>query len=401
MPKTIIFCADGTWNGPAEETKVSPLEEAASEGELCAGAVTNVVKLFSNLAGNVTPETLTLADEQEKVLLDEARKPVQVAKYLHGVGDSRNPISKVLGGTLGVGVINRVVRGYTFISRVYTPGDHIHIAGFSRGAYTARALAGMIAQVGLLDPTTYDPDDKERAYALGAAAWCKAKRASISAGIFSQPANLFLRGVEACVAAGLKAKSLIPDVPIKSVAVWDTVGSLGIPKYADEGRMDILRFTDEVLSAKVERGFHALAIDELRLDFPVTRWNARDGIEQVWFVGAHSDVGGGYDAQDCYLSDIGLSWMMQKLGSVGVRYTTPLSYVPCPRVTGGPFHTPWLKPPFHLGRRVARSVQAGDLLHASVQERWNAGGDPRYRPEAMGGFGDSLARARFDAALFA
>jgi glutathione S-transferase len=59
--------------------------------------------------------------------------------------------------------------------------------------------------------------------------------------------------------------------------------------------MDILRFTDGVLSAKVERGFHAMAIDELRIDFPITRWNARDGIEQVWFVGAHSDVGGGYE----------------------------------------------------------------------------------------------------------
>src|SRR5439155_76889 len=122
MSKAIIFCADGTWNGPENGTTVSPLEEAASRGELSAGAVTNVVKLFANLAGNVTPDTLALANEQEKVLVDDTRKPVQVAKYLHGVGDSSNPIMKLLGGTLGVGVINRIVRGYTFISRFWVPG---------------------------------------------------------------------------------------------------------------------------------------------------------------------------------------------------------------------------------------------------------------------------------------
>src|SRR5689334_21203737 len=109
MAKTIILCADGTWSGPAADSKVSPLEEAASEGELNLGAVTNVAKLFANIAGDVTPETLALQNEQEKVLRDAQRRPVQVAKYLHGVGDSRNPAVRVLGGTLGGGLINRVV----------------------------------------------------------------------------------------------------------------------------------------------------------------------------------------------------------------------------------------------------------------------------------------------------
>src|SRR6185295_346112 len=93
----------------------------------------------------------------------------------------------------------------------------------------------------------------------------------------------------------------------------DTVGSLGIPAYAADTRFDVYRFTDTALSTRVELGFHAMAIDELRRDFPVTRWDARDGIEQVWFAGAHADVGGGYLPVESRLSDIGLSWMMKKL----------------------------------------------------------------------------------------
>jgi hypothetical protein len=400
MSKTIILCADGTWNGPATDSKVSPLEEAASEGELHIGAVTNVAKLFANLAGDVTPETLALANEQEKVLCDGSRKPIQVAKYLHGVGDSRNPIVKLLGGTMGVGLINRIVRGYTFISREWEPGDDIHIAGFSRGAYTARALAGMIANVGLLNPKKYDPNDRTESYALGTAAWFKAKGAKISAGFLSGLANELLGAIGSAGSARLKDGDLIPDVPIKSVAVWDTVGSMGIPAYTAMGRFDILRFTDMNLSPKVERGFHAMAIDELRRDFPVTPWLRRAGVEQVWFVGAHSDVGGGYPTSECYLSDIALSWMMKKLATVGVKYTDPLAYVPKPQVLGGAYHTPWTKPPFNILKPdEARKVDQGDVLHASVRDRWDAPQRPPYRPRSIAAFGDSIQNARFDAAL--
>ena len=402
MAKTIVVCADGTWNGPAADSKVSPLEEAASEGELHSGSVTNVAKLFTNLAGDTTPETLALANEQEKVLRDAARKPVQVAKYLHGVGDSRNPIVKLLGGTMGVGLINRIVRGYTFISREWTPGDAIHIVGFSRGAYTARALGGMIAQVGLLNPKRYDADDRTESYALGTAAWFKAKGAKVDVGPFlSEVANELLAAIGVAGAARLKDGDLIPDVPIKTVAVWDTVGSMGIPAYTATGRFDILRFTDMQLSPKVERGFHAMAIDELRRDFPVTPWDPRAGVEQVWFVGAHSDVGGGYPTVECFLSDIALSWMMKKLETVGVRYTTPLAYDPKPKVLGGEFHTPWLKPPFNILKPdEARHVATTDVLHATVRNRWNDAAG-KYRPKSMAPFGDSVANARFDATLLA
>jgi glutathione S-transferase len=274
----------------------------------------------------VTTDTLALRNEQEKVLLNPDGSVAQVGKYLHGVGDSSNFLIRLLGGTLGVGIISRIVRGYTFISRHYTPGDEIHIVGFSRGAYTARALAGMIARIGLLNPHSYDANDKKQAYQLGVAAWCKSKGVTLhGAGKLSVLATRFLDFVQGFYAEQLHDDALIPDVDIKSVAVWDTVGSMGIPVYEKDMRFDMFRFADTSLSPRVEHGFHAMAIDELRIDFPVTRWDERKGIAQVWFPGAHADVGGGYPKAESGLSDIALTWMTEQLAAIGMAFATPLT----------------------------------------------------------------------------
>ncbi len=387
MGKTIIFCADGTWNGPPDQTGVSALDETDTHGELDGAACTNVVKLFANLAGNVTPETLTLRNEQERVLADPGGETVQVAKYMHGVGDSQNLAVKLLGGAFGMGVIARIVRGYTFVSRHYDPGDEIHIIGFSRGAYTARALAGMISSVGLLDRATYNPADKDEAYRLGVAAWARSKNMVLAgAGKLTSIANIFVSFVQSMLAKQLPSNALLPDIRIKSVAVWDTVGAMGIPIYAGDTRTDVLRFTDTSLSDNVEHGFHAMAVDEMRRDFPVTRWDARSGIEQAWFVGAHADVGGGYDAKGSYLSDVALSWMMKKLAALNLVFMAPLVHQPNPQPLGRPWHTPWTSRPFNHLPISARRVQKGDLLHTSVVQRWNAVGSPFYRPSAMEAF---------------
>ena len=380
MPKRIVFCADGTWNGPEKQTGVAPIDSADEHGELEGAKVTNVVKLFANLAGRVTPQTMTMRDEQEKVVIDPSGLS-QVAKYIHGVGDSDSFLKKAMGGMFGMGVIARIVRGYTFISRYYDPGDEIHIAGFSRGAYTARALAGMISSVGLLNRNEYDPSDKNEAYRLGVAAWCKCKNMSLhGAGKLTDIANHMLNFVSGFFARKLEADQLIPDVPIESVAVWDTVGSMGIPAYAADKRFDVFRFVDTKLSNKVQHGFHAMALDELRADFPVTAWESRAGIKQVWFVGAHADVGGGYSADESRLSDIALEWMMKQLAEVGVRIATPLTYKPEPLI-GPAIHQPWSKTPFALLPRSPRQVASTDTIHDSVLRRWQA--DSSYRPQAL------------------
>ena len=114
MPKRIVFCADGTWNGPEKQTGVAAIDSADEHGELQSAKVTNVVKLFANLGGRVTPQTMTMRDEQERVVIDPSGLS-QVAKYIHGVGDSDSFLKKAMGGMFGMGVIARIVRGYTFI----------------------------------------------------------------------------------------------------------------------------------------------------------------------------------------------------------------------------------------------------------------------------------------------
>ena len=147
---------------------------------------------------------------------------------------------------------------------------------------------------------------------------------------------------------------------IKSIGVWDTVGSLGIPKYAGDERYDLFRFINTALSNQVDNGFHAMSIDELRIDFPVTRWDERKGVRQVWFAGAHSDVGGGYPPAECGLSDIGLDWMMKRLAEVGVSFASPLAYDPNAQQLARNVHQPWMDPPFNLTKRSPRQVLAAD-----------------------------------------
>jgi uncharacterized protein (DUF2235 family) len=380
MAKQIIFCADGTWNGPGDPPGTSDIDSATPQDPVINDEVTNVVKLFVNLRGQVTAESQALHDETETVFKDPAGNLVQVAKYLHGVGDSKNAVKKVLGGVFGVGVIARIVRGYTFISRYYEPGDAIHIVGFSRGAYTARALAGMIAKVGLLNNKTYDPNDKDEAYRRGFEAWVKAKGKSFEG-------KGFLTNVLTTVAmlaegvlrrVSLKESDFIPLVRIRTVAVWDTVGSLGIPDYVKGGRRDLFSFIDNKLSAMVDNGFHAMALDEERRDFPVDRWDPDPRIQEVWFTGAHSDVGGGYPSAECGLSDIALNWMMLKLQSQGVLLADPLVHKPNLAPCNQAYHKPWNKPPFDIGA-AQRKQRAGDVYDASIKERWGRDADYQKR----------------------
>ena len=383
MAKNIIFCADGTWNGPDKTTGQSALDSDDSAGEISDTAVTNVIKLFSDIAGQPTAASSALKNEQEKVYSDAGGNVVQTAKYLHGVGDSSNLVTKALGGVFGLGVISRIIRGYTFISRSYQAGDAIFINGFSRGAYTARALAGMITKIGLLDPSTYDATNKEDSYRLAAAAWAKSKTLSLQGhGLFNAIAGYIIDFIQNVIALPLQANSLIADVPLKAVAVWDTVGSLGIPKYVNDRRYDLFRFVDQDLSTKVERGFHAMAIDEMRADFPVTRWTARTGVEETWFVGAHADIGGGYPEAESRLSDEGLAWMIAKLSGVGVKFTSPLPAQPQPQTLQQDIHTPWKQFPFDQLAQSPRAVAPTDTVHASVVARWIA--DAGYRPAALG-----------------
>lgn len=377
--KNIIFCADGTWNGPGEDPENNTLS-----------GTTNVFKLLCNLGGIPTPDSTRLKDEQESILT-ESGAVAQVAKYIHGVGDSDNFLVKLMGGTLGACIISRIVRGYTFISRNYQPGDRIFIIGFSRGAYTARALAGLISAKGLLDATKLDLTDKSQAYRLGSAVWYGYRKSAI------KEDSLFgaLQEIVVDLPGFLTAEPTSQLIPaqIAAVAVWDTVGALGIPEYAvgSDDRIASMRFVDNDLSQNVALGYHAISIDEERDDFTPTLWNQRKGIEQRLFPGAHADVGGGYpdgltkNGYESGLSDGALVWMSNCLAGNGVQFANPLVLIPAPHADGTA-HQPWISPPWNVlphSRRIFPDWLKADI-DDSVNQRKIAGNvkpDPSMAPD--------------------
>ncbi|MBS1821355.1 MAG: DUF2235 domain-containing protein [Acidobacteria bacterium] len=272
MSRRIAFCADGTWDG--------------------TGNNTNVWKISNAIA--------SIPGQQFKF-------------YDPGVGADGLPIEKLAGGAFGFGLFQKVKDGYSSIASLYEDGDDIFIFGFSRGAYTARSIAGMIGACGL---PTKNPDPNQVEVAFEAYR-NKDKRAEML--------------------ATLSAYDMVQP-QIKMVGVWDTVGALGIPAVIGGVSPLLYGFLDTGLNPRILNAYHAVAIDEKREEFPATLWTTSPApgqtISQVYFTGVHSDVGGGYaDDPDTgtALSEITLGWMMCKAAALGLTIDPAmLAKYPCP-----------------------------------------------------------------------
>lgn len=364
MSKNIIFCADGTWNN------------SGTEAENKVDAVSNVYKLFNHLSG-VATTPVEISEKTGQILEYEkswvnAGQLKQIAKYINGVGNSTFKIKWAMGGAFGFGLIERIARGYTFISRNYVPGDAIYIVGFSRGAYTARALAGLIVAKGVL-ATKYQQGEAE-SYDMAQRAWYSYRGNIRYEKNTHRLQNLFTAFTSIknyLLSVTLQESDFIKGVPVKVVGVWDTVGSLGIPDFEFGDKRaevkDAFSFADLDLSPKVQFGLHAIALDEARMLFTPTLWNKRVGVQQVIFPGAHSDVGGGYVEHG--LSDGALQWMIQQLQAYGMLFRETIHGItPNAEATA---HKPWkslVKLGNGLGKRVFYNkdeVQA----HASLVTR--------------------------------
>ena len=167
------------------------------------------------------------------------------------------------------------------------------------------------------------------------------------------------------------SRSVDVPAPIEAVAVWDTVGSYGIPTYnANLVRIDFFRFADLKLRAPVRNGLHALAVDEQREDFEPTLWDPDPRVTQVLFVGSHSDVGGGYP--ECAQSDAALKWMTARLAQLGVRFSAAPTFVPRPDPKG-PAHEQWRRPPWDRLVHRPRVFPDGLALSQSLIDRLAAG----------------------------
>jgi uncharacterized protein (DUF2235 family) len=250
----------------------------------------------------------------------DATKPRQIVFYDASVGASALSVKTILGLAFGYGLADNIRELYTSLARTYNEGDRIYIFGFSRGAFTARSLAGMISELGVIDgrPDSEDLDDLVRA-------GYKAYRS----GPKSNPIAKFHAK---CDAHGVKVHK---KARIHFVGVWDTVSPYNMP-IAEQRDLTywvikkLWRPHQDQLTDKMDHAFHALAIDENRLSFTPRMYDLRKNgsgegmettvdVDQVWFAGAHSNVGGGYPRQA--LSGEALEWMMTRAEQHGLRFT--------------------------------------------------------------------------------
>lgn len=363
--RNIVICCDGT-------------------GNEFGGENSNVVKLYG---------TLVVNDEQ-------------LGYYHPGVGTmgsptARGPVEKdwtrVLGLAFGAGLLSNVADAYRYLMNTYRDGDRIYLFGFSRGAYTARALAGMLHVCGLLCPG----NEGLIPYALRIYA-AKTRRAA--------------GAVRTLDVAHRFKKTFSRDVLIDFVGIWDTVSSVG-------WIYDPIVLPNEGRNPIVKVGRHALAIDERRCFYhdkvwgtPFTKGDPEyvvdQDIKQVWFAGAHSDVGGSYPEAESGLSKLALEWMFCEAYRFGLKIDlrrahvvlgrSPLPHKP-PYVQPDPLadlhrslhglwwaleclphkyyrqathHREWRIP---LGAR--RTIPAGSRIHESVFQRM--AGCPDYRPKNL------------------
>ena len=303
--------------------------------------------------------------------------------YSPGVGTKR--FERLRGGATGFRLSRIMMDGYDWLCRNYTPGSEIYVFGFSRGAFTARSFGGLIRKCGILRISSpvllkrakkvykkdVHPDDK----------LCKVFRTH-----FSQEAEIHFMGV------------------------WDTVGALGIPgtNLTERG---IFKWHDTNLTSIVKHAYHAMALDEHRKAYDITFWTSQDGskkpaqkeVEQRWFIGAHANVGGGYDLErfeNDYdpLAKLSFDWMAEKAVKAGLELK---HFVKAPdhAVESAPVDSyrdfmrgvyraiRWVKTfgkgryfrKFDRGHKGNKAVNV--TVDGSVWKRWNA--DPDYRPPTL------------------
>lgn len=341
--KRIITCSDGTWNKPGNRFDDKYVE-------------TNVQKIFEAIC--------------KKIKNDKGKEIHQVKYYDEGIGAEGTPWSKTIDGATGKGIDDNIKDIYKFIVWNYEPGDELFLFGFSRGAYTARSLAGLIRNCGILKNNDLRLID-------------------LAYEIYRN------NGEEAYKPDGTEAirfreKYCHPLERIKFIGVWDTVGSLGIPVRAFQWiNKNKYQFHDTTLSSLVENAYQALAIDERRSNFKPTLWQTSNRVkaghvsqimEQVWFTGVHSNIGGGYP--DTGLSDLTLEWMIKNAIKCGLGFDSDylLNEIK-PNMLGKKYDSKtgiFSLLPDYL-RPVLKTDHADESIDESVWERMRA--LPSYRPE--------------------
>ena len=337
MKRIAVFC-DGTWNTPDKSEK----------GLLCQ---TNVVKL----ANALTP-------------VSKDGTP-QLLYYDTGIGSAGDIFRRMYDGATGVGISSKIQQAYHFIIENYEPGDELFLFGFSRGAFTVRSLSGLIRNSGILKIRNIELIPK--AYKI----------------YRSRKPQYQPREVEATLFR--KTYAVEESTRIKFIGVWDTVGALGNPLWMKSLLSRQNQFHDTDLSTRIDNAYHALSVDEKRKNFEATLWHqqadSKDQVlEQVWFPGVHSDVGGGYPANEDSLSDSAMLWMLDKAQKCNLAFD-PIISNPDPlglmHETYKGFYTLQKKLFRPLGLITPDRGNTNEAIHPSVMERYT--NDKNYRPKNL------------------
>lgn len=272
------------------------------------------------------------------------------------------------GGSFGIGLIENIVQGYEWLVENYNDGDDVFIFGFSRGAFTARSLAGFITKQGLLS----------RGAPLGVGQIYDRYKRSNCATIY----NLYDRQQS----GELKDSTLEERwtlkysrrIDIAMVGVWDTVGALGIPAFNIPGlSTSTLGFLHTGLRQSIRNAFQAVAIDEHRFKFAPTLWTKLSTttaaprplelVEQRWFVGAHANVGGGYPSDP--LSQPSLNWMISKARKLGLGFAGTIVPDDLANTAVADSYSDFLKGLYRRGsRRYMRPINAGPVATGKPNE---------------------------------
>jgi uncharacterized protein (DUF2235 family) len=297
MPKNIVLCCDGTGNGFDNPNNDS-----------------NVVKLYT---------TLTIG-------------PEQIAYYHPGVGTMGAPNARgwaekqwtrALGLGVGAGLLDNVADAYRYLMNKYVDGDRIFLFGFSRGAYTARAIASILHVFGLLE----GGNEGLIPYILR---------------LYAQRTKETKRGTPTFTTEDNFKYAFSREVNVHFCGLWDTVSSYGwITSPID------LPFAGQ--NPIILKSRHAISIHEHRCCFQANLWGPpleNQNIRQVWFSGFHSDVGGSYSEPDAGLSKVSFEWILVEAQAAGlrvdpVRADIVLARVPPP--PDKPFLPHYVKPDAH------------------------------------------------------
>jgi uncharacterized protein (DUF2235 family) len=320
--KRIVICADGTWNERDQINK-----------ETKRPRPTNVTKVA-------------------RAVRSRGRDGIdQVVFYHDGIG-TRGATDKLTGGAFGHGMEANIRVLYRFIVYNYEPGDELYFFGFSRGAFTVRSLAGFMHKVGLIEkdddyylPEIYDCYERDRGPGTPEWTW-----------------------------AFHNVKGTRPCPPILFIRVWDTVGALGAPGLLGQVfYRNKYKYHDVGLRPAIQHAYQALAIDEHRKPFAPNLWTRPAGwsgdVEQAWFAGVHSNIGGGYAPDG--LANEALHWIVEKAEALGLGFDEAYlaHFLPCFNARLHDSMTAMYKVMGPFVRELGRHAADGEAIHQSALDR--------------------------------